>query len=310
MKRDWNLAVVEAFGRSTISEIPLPWWRLLYHNLSNAHTMQDNPLLKHTLRRYPILPKWRPNIGSLWIFPLLAVGAVVLIANGLGKVGGASAAVSVGFAAALCLYPLYAIGGAVSWLIPTRVAPTISSEIDAQTLDMLRLTRLSTSEIMIGKLLGALLPFAGLFSTVGTFFVLIALLGVAGAGAIPVVLGLSPADVLPAIILVEVPVVFGPLVNIFFVSALSLTVSAYTAHPESSIFAAYGVLLAYWIVTTMVLVMILTVLLELELITGSIARFYVFNPLTLLLPNALRVTLSALLTPILFHMTMRRIRSM
>ena len=271
--------------------------------------MYDNPLLRRALRHHARLPKWWPEISTLWMFPLVAIASVILFSTSLGQVAGTSAAVGVGFGAALCAYPLYFIGGGISWLIPTRVAPSISSEVEAHTLDNLRLTDLSSAEIMVGKLLGALVPFAGILSTMATFFVLIAILGIAGAGAIPVVLGLPAGEVLPAIILVELPIVFGPILNIFFVSALSLAISAHTSHPESSVFATYGALLAYWILTTIALVMILTILTELELVDSVLVNYYLSNPLVFLLPNALRLTMSAALTPIFFHITVRRIRA-
>lgn len=298
---------IRALDRKRFIRTSQPWWRLLFFYLSRPENMRANPLLRRAMQRQAHLPQWRPQIGSLWFFPIAAVGAILLAVASMGQRGGVSSAVGIAFAAGICVYPPYLLGGSVALLLPGRVGPALSGEVEARTLDLLRLTNLTTSEIVLGKLLGVLVRYEGLLSYVATFFVLILILGGFGAGAVPVALGLPPDATLSAIVLIELPLIFGPIVNIVFISALSLAVSAYTSRPDTSIAVSYGVILAYWLLTGMLLTGILLLVGERLLVSSMLVRGYTTSPIAFVYPNVLRLILSMALSPVLLHLSIRRI---
>ena len=294
-------------GPKTVNHASLPWWKLLFIYLRDADTMRRNPLLERVIRRQARPPQWRPEIRSLWFFPLMAVGLVIFAVTSMGQGGGMAAAVGIGFAAALCAYPPYLVGGSLTFLIPALVAPTLSSQVQARTLDVLRVTPLSSAEILLGKWLGALIPFSGLLNYMATFFILIVILGGLGASAIPVLLGFPPGETLGAVILLELPIIFGPIVNIIFIGALSLVISAHTSRPSASIIAAYSIILAYWVLTGLVLVVVLAFLSQTLVPDSALVQAYVTSPVAFLYPNVLRLALSTALAPILIQVTISRI---
>jgi hypothetical protein len=296
------MAVSRTSNRGNPSYTFSPWWQLLYTYLRDAETMRENALLERVIRRQTHSPKWRPQIGTLWVFPFVAIAAVLLAATSMG--------VGVGFAAGICAYPPYLLGSSIILLIPARVAPALSSETEARTLDLLRLTNLSTAEIVLGKLLGALIPFENLLNYVATFFILIVILGGLGAGTIPTVLDLPLDETLIAIALIELPLVFGPFANIVFFSALSLVISAYTSHPDTSIAATYGIALAYWVLTGVTLAAILVLLGNTLLQDSLLIQAYTTSPFALVYPNILRLIFSVALSPVLVHLTIRRVEQL
>lgn len=287
----------------------LSWWRLLIKYYSDPESMRSNPLLAQPLRNFTRTPRFRPEIRWLWVFPFLAVAGIVAASQSMGESGALSAAVGVTSAALICTYPPYWAGGMLSFLVPARVAASISREVEARTFDILRLTGLTPAEIVVGKMMAPLLRFSGLINYMGTFFTLIFILGVLGSGAVPVSMGLAPEDALVGMIVVEFPLIFGPLVTLAFVNALSMAISAHTSQPQTSIVVTYTVLAGFWATTGIAFVAILVVLRATALPDSQLLEIYATNPFALMFPNTLRIGLGLILTPVLMHLSVRRIEN-
>jgi ABC-type transport system involved in multi-copper enzyme maturation permease subunit len=113
---------------------------------------------------------------SLAIALSLAIGSLVVMAQ-----YGTGGRLSLQEAALFAQFVFASVAGIqvalTLWLVPALVAGSIAQERERRTLDSLLTTRLSSAEIVVGKLLGGLLQYAACLLTTLPIMILLSLLG-------------------------------------------------------------------------------------------------------------------------------------